>query len=71
MIHDSGCGIAKAFGVAGRLGGINQATFLIDEDGTIRKVYGRVKAKGHAAAILQECQAVWSASGPSNADVRE
>ena len=69
MIHDRGCAVAKGFGVAGKLGGIKHGTFLIDEDGTIRKAFTRVKAKGHAAAVLQECRALWGASGSSNADM--
>ena len=33
--------------------GIERATFWIDGDGTIKRVWRKVKAKGHAAAVLE------------------
>ena len=34
--------------------GIVRSTFVIGPDGKIEKVYGKVKAQGHAAAVLAE-----------------
>ena len=34
--------------------GIERTTFVIGPDGKIEKIYGKVKAKGHAAAVLAE-----------------
>jgi peroxiredoxin Q/BCP len=34
--------------------GIVRSTFVIGPDGRIEKIYGNVKAKGHAAAVLAE-----------------
>jgi peroxiredoxin Q/BCP len=38
--------------------GIARATFLIDGDGTIKRVWPAVKVKGHAAEVLEEVQAL-------------
>jgi thioredoxin-dependent peroxiredoxin len=32
--------------------GIERTTFVIGPDGKIENIYGKVKAKGHAAAVL-------------------
>lgn len=32
--------------------GIERSTFLIGEDGTIRKIFGKVKPEGHAQEVL-------------------
>jgi len=34
--------------------GIERTTFVISPDGKIEKIYGKVKAKGHAAEVLAE-----------------
>jgi peroxiredoxin Q/BCP len=34
--------------------GIERTTFVIGPDGRIEKIYGKVKASGHAAAVLAE-----------------
>lgn len=34
--------------------GIVRTTFVIGPDGTIEKIYGKVKAKGHAAQVLAD-----------------
>jgi len=34
--------------------GIVRSTFVIGPDGRIEKIYGNVKAKGHAAQVLEE-----------------
>lgn len=52
--------VASAFGVARPMVGVaKRTTFLIDPDGTLRKVYTNVKAKGHAAAVLADCREIW------------
>lgn len=53
--------VAAAFGVARPHGGTaKRTTWLIDPDGTLRKVYRNVKAKGHAATVLADCKELWS-----------
>ena len=37
--------------------GIERATFLIGPDGTVRKVWRKVKVKGHAEAVLETLSA--------------
>jgi len=59
FINDADYGVSAAFGVAGRMGAINNTTFLIDFDGSLRKIYPIVKAKGHAAIVLQHCRTIW------------
>ena len=34
--------------------GIERTTFLIDREGTVKKVYRKVKVKDHAKACLQD-----------------
>ncbi len=41
------------------VGVAKRTTFLIDPDGTLRKVYTNVKAKGHAAAVLADSKEIW------------
>jgi peroxiredoxin Q/BCP len=60
MIDDSDCKVARAFDVAQRFGGVKHTTFLIDPLGTIRRVYPKVKAKGHAAIVLRDCREIWA-----------
>ena len=38
--------------------GIARATFLIDGDGTIKRVWPAVKVKGHAAEVLEAVRAL-------------
>ncbi|MBJ7444752.1 MAG: thioredoxin-dependent thiol peroxidase [Sphingobium sp.] len=38
--------------------GIERATFLIDADGTISRVWPKVKVKGHAAEVLEAARAL-------------
>jgi peroxiredoxin Q/BCP len=59
MIEDADYTISTAFGVAQRFGGVEHTTFVIDADGTVIKVYPKVKARGHAAAVLRDCGDVW------------
>jgi peroxiredoxin Q/BCP len=52
--------VAVAFGVARPMVGVaKRTTWLIDPDGTLRKVYLNVSPKGHAAEVLAAAQEVW------------
>lgn len=59
MIDDSDYEVSDAFGVTQRFGGVEHTTFLIDPDGTLRRVYPKVKPKGHAVIVLQDCRDTW------------
>jgi peroxiredoxin Q/BCP len=53
--------VAGAFGVARpKVGVAKRTTWLIDADGTLRRIYSKVTAKGHAAQVLADCREVWS-----------
>jgi peroxiredoxin Q/BCP len=59
MISDAEKDAAQAFGVwkekvmyGKKVMGIERSTFVIGPDGTIEKIYNKVKAEGHAAAVL-------------------
>ena len=52
--------VAKAYGVwkeknmyGKKVMGIERTTFIIGPDGRIEKIYNKVKAKGHAAQVLE------------------
>jgi peroxiredoxin Q/BCP len=61
LICDTDYAVSTAFGVARPMVGVaKRTTFLIDADGTLRKVYTNVKAKGHAAKVLEDCRQIWS-----------
>lgn len=52
--------VASAFGVARPMVGVaKRTTWLIDADGTLRKIYPKVKPKGHAADVLAACREIW------------
>ena len=53
--------VASAFGVARPMVGVaKRTTWLIDRDGTLRKVYPKVTPKGHAAEVLAACKEIWA-----------
>jgi len=59
LLADEEKAAAQAFGVwkeknmyGKKVMGIERSTFVIGPDGKIEKVYGRVKAQGHAAVVL-------------------
>ena len=61
LLADEDKAAAEAFGVwkeknmyGRKTMGIERTTFVIDADGKIEKIYGKVKAKGHAAAVLAD-----------------
>jgi peroxiredoxin Q/BCP len=54
--------VAAAFGVARPMVGVaKRTTFLIEADGTLRKVYPKVTPKGHAAEVLAAAKEIWGA----------
>ena len=61
LLADEEKAAAEAYGVwkeknmyGRKVMGIERTTFVIGPDGKIEKIYGKVKAKGHAAAVLAE-----------------
>jgi thioredoxin-dependent peroxiredoxin len=59
LLADDGKSVAQAYGVwkeknmyGKKVMGIERTTFLIGADGRIEKIWPKVKAKGHAAAVL-------------------
>src|SRR5271157_5700738 len=59
LLADEEKAAAQAFGVwkeknmyGKKVMGIERSTFVVGPDGKIEKVYGKVKAKGHAAEVL-------------------
>ncbi|HEO72569.1 MAG TPA: thioredoxin-dependent thiol peroxidase, partial [Candidatus Hydrogenedentes bacterium] len=64
LLSDSDHAVAEKYGVwveknmyGKKRWGIQRATFLIDEDGTIAHVWPKVKPEGHAEAVLQVLKA--------------
>jgi peroxiredoxin Q/BCP len=54
--------VAAAFGVARPMVGVaKRSTFLIEPDGTLRKMYLSVSPKGHAAEVLEAVREIWGA----------
>jgi peroxiredoxin Q/BCP len=52
--------VANAFGVSRPMVGVaKRTTWLIDPDGTLRKVYLSVSPKGHAAEVLAAAREIW------------
>jgi thioredoxin-dependent peroxiredoxin len=52
--------VAAAFGVARPMAGVaKRTTWLIEPDGTLRKVYPKVTPKGHAAQVLADVDELW------------
>jgi len=60
LLCDTDYTVSAAFGVARRhVGTAKRTTFLIDGDGTLRKVYAKVQARGHAAEVLAAAREIW------------
>jgi peroxiredoxin Q/BCP len=55
LLSDEDKSVAQAYGVLkeknGKMG-IERSTFLIDEEGRIRKIWNKVKPEGHTAEVL-------------------
>jgi thioredoxin-dependent peroxiredoxin len=60
LSDEGGHEVTMAFGV-GRpmLGVAKRTTWLIDPDGTLRKIYPTVTPKGHAAEVLTAAREIW------------
>lgn len=61
LLADEDHAVAEAYGVwaeksmfGKKYMGVERTTFLIDEEGRIARVFGRVKPKGHAERVLGE-----------------
>ncbi|MDE0091012.1 MAG: thioredoxin-dependent thiol peroxidase [Thaumarchaeota archaeon] len=61
LLADTDKKVAEAFGVWGKkkfMGreymGVNRSTFLVDERGTVFKVYSKVRPAGHAKDVLEK-----------------
>jgi len=68
LLSDPGNKVAESFGAYGdkvlygrKFKGIIRSTFVIDGDGVVRKVFGRVKVDGHAAKVLEAVQKIKAA----------
>lgn len=59
LVSDPDREVTQAFGVAGLVGSARRSTFLIDSDGTVRRVYDKVKAREHAARVLEDARSIW------------
>ena len=60
LLADTDHAVADLYGVYGekqfmgrRYMGVNRKTFLIDEEGRLRKVFDKVKVDGHAGEVLK------------------
>jgi len=65
LLSDAGNEVATKFGAYGektlygrKFMGIIRSTFVIDGEGTVRKVFPRVKVDGHAAKVLEAVSAL-------------
>ena len=63
LLADEDKSVAQAYGVwreknmyGKKTMGIVRSTFIIGADGKIERIYGNVKAKGHAARVLEELE---------------
>lgn len=61
LLADENKAAAEAYGVwkeknmyGRKTMGVERTTFIIGPNGKIEKIYGKVKAKGHAAAVLED-----------------
>lgn len=65
LLSDEGHHVAEQYGVwveknnfGKNYWGVQRATFLIDGNGQVRKIWPKVKAEGHAAEVLAEIGAM-------------
>ena len=65
LLSDEGNAVATKFGAYGekvlygrKFMGIIRSTFIIDGEGVVRKVFGRVKVDGHAAKVLEAIEKI-------------
>jgi peroxiredoxin Q/BCP len=68
LLCDTDYTVSAAFGVARPMVGVaKRTTFLIEPDGTLRKVYPKVQARGHAAAVLEAAREIWGTAALAKA----
>lgn len=65
LLADTDMQVAQLYGVwkeknmyGRKYMGVNRETFLIDKEGVVRKVWGKVKAEGHAQEVLATIEAL-------------
>jgi len=60
LLCDTDYAVSTAFGVARPpVGTARRATFVIDTDGTLLRVFANVHAGGHAAEVLAAVREIW------------
>lgn len=60
LLCDTEYELSAAFGVARKMVGVaKRTTFVLDADGTIRKEFLKVTARGHAAEVLTALKEIW------------
>jgi thioredoxin-dependent peroxiredoxin len=61
LLCDTDYTVSAAFDVARpKVGVAKRSTFLIEPDGTVRRVWRGIHAKGHAAQVLAAALEIWS-----------
>jgi peroxiredoxin Q/BCP len=70
LLSDEGTTMMAAYGAWGdklmygkKVTGIIRSTVLVDKDGNVARVWPRVQAKGHAAAVLDAVKALGNGGG--------
>ena len=65
LASDETTGVAEAYGVwveksmyGKKYMGLERATFLIDKEGRIAKIWPKVKVEGHAASVMEAARAL-------------
>ncbi|HZU70387.1 MAG TPA: thioredoxin-dependent thiol peroxidase [Ktedonobacteraceae bacterium] len=65
LLSDTDTAVSKLYGVYGEKNmygrkymGVNRATFLIDKDGIVRKIWPKVNPDGHAGEVLEAVDAL-------------
>lgn len=58
LLCDTGKTLSQAYGVLGSGGYASRASFLIDRDGTLRKVWAKVTPAGHPAEVIRVLKAL-------------
>lgn len=72
LLVDEGAEVAKAYGAwieknmfGRKFWGIERSTFIIDEEGILRKVFRKVRVKGHVDEVLKALASLAQESPPS------
>jgi peroxiredoxin Q/BCP len=59
LLSDTDHVLVAAFGVERPTGTAERSTWLIDAEGSLRRIYPKVSPKGHAAAVLSAVRELW------------